>query len=109
MAPADVVAAFLAAYNARDIDACAELFADDVHLVHHGRDVDVAGRDAVIEMFRGSVESRPERRFTPPTRITSNGDAVIVEHAWDGGDVQMELVTIFTVDDGRITLYTEYG
>jgi hypothetical protein len=121
--PVTVVEEFLSAYNAQDFDRCAELLADEVRVVHYNRPVDVSGRDAVLGSFRASTQGAfPDRRFLPARRRIVAGADVVVEHAWvataamdvpgfggKGEEVRIELATIFTVRDGRIVLYAEYG
>jgi ketosteroid isomerase-like protein len=123
--PSAVAEAFLGAYNEKDFDVLGELFAEDVDLVHYNRPVAASGREAVLAMFRASAApegSFPDRRFLPPRRRIAAGEHVLLEHVWEatarqdvpgmgrkGERVRIELATILTVADGRITLYEEYG
>jgi ketosteroid isomerase-like protein len=121
--PAAVVDAFLAAYNAGDLDAVGELLHDDVRVVHYGTPFDITGRDAVIESFARSRDvTWSQRAFLPRRRTTAQDDRVVLEHAWAGtaavdvpdrakaGEVvHIELCSVFTIRDGRIAAYDEWG
>lgn len=118
-----VVDTFLAAYNEKDLRRIAPILDADVRMVHYGRNVDVKGAGSVLEMLERSAEGAfPDRRFHPPRRRLVAGPHVVVEHAWSataqvdvpgfasaGEAVAMDLCTIFTVHDGLIADYAEYG
>jgi ketosteroid isomerase-like protein len=121
-----VARAFLAAYNAIDLEALADLFAADVELVHLNRPIARKGRGDVLDMFRASADPDgplQSRRFNPPERLIVAGDVVAVEHVWEadakedvpslgakaGERARLELVSILTVADGKIARYDEYG
>jgi NAD(P)-dependent dehydrogenase (short-subunit alcohol dehydrogenase family) len=120
---AEVADRFLAAYNARDVDACEPLLAPDVRMIHHGRGVDLSGRKAVVASLRESLSSAfPDRRFLPERRRMVSGDRVLVEHTWEatpvldvagfgnaGEVVRLEVSTVLTVQDGLIVDCSEYG
>jgi steroid delta-isomerase-like uncharacterized protein len=122
-APEDVARAFLAAYNDIDLDAIAALVAPEIVMVHYGRGVDLLGRERVLAGLTASATgSFGDRRFGSPRRLTADGSRVAVEHTWTataaadvanfaaaGETVVMELCTVFTVVDGQITEYIEYG
>lgn len=114
---------FLAAYNAKDLATIADLLHDDVSMVHFGRGVEAHGPDEVIaRLAQSATGTFPDRRFSPARRRHVAGCHVIVEHDWEatattdapgfaaaGERVTLELCTIFTLRDGRIAEYTEYG
>lgn len=118
-----VVDRFIAAYNAKDVATIAALLGEDIHMVHREANVDIRGRSAVLAMLRRSAEGAfTDRRFHSERRRLIDGPVVAVEQMWGGtaahdvpgmaaqGErVTMELCTLFTVEDGRIVDYTEYG
>lgn len=122
-AAAAVVDAFVEAYNAKDLAALERLLDAGVELVHYGRDISASGRDGVLALFRRSAEGAfPDRRFGERRRLLADGEQVVVEHVWEatatadvpgmaqaGEAVRMDLCTVFTVRDGRIHAYDEYG
>jgi steroid delta-isomerase-like uncharacterized protein len=121
--PEKVARAFLAAYNAIDLDAIASLIAPEIVLVPYGRGVDLRGSERVLAGLTASATGAfADRRFGPPRRVTAARSRVAVEHTWTataaadvanfaaaGETVEMELCTVFTIADGRITEYIEYG
>ena len=120
--PTPVVDAFLQAYNSFDLVKLEDLMDPRIRLVHYGRGIEADGRDAVLALFAGSAEGPfPGRRFLPARARLVDGDRVAVD-VWEataqadvpgmaraGETVEMELCTIFTVRDGRIVAYDEYG
>jgi uncharacterized protein (TIGR02246 family) len=114
---------FLKAYNDKDLDAVADLLAEDLRMVHYGTDFDLRGRDAIMARMRQNASGPLSvRRFNPPRRIHETSDTIIVEHEWEatapaevpsraaaGERIAMELCTIFTVRDGLIVDYAEWG
>ena len=118
-----VVDAFIEAYNAKDFEALSRFLGESVHLVHYGRDIDITGRGEVMAMFERSAEGAfPDRRFHSRRRRIVDGDHVVIEQVWEaratmdvpsmasaGDAVRMDLCTVFTVRDGQIVAYDEYG
>jgi limonene-1,2-epoxide hydrolase len=121
--PAAVVDALIEAYNGKDFEALSRLLGDSVRLVHYGRNIDVTGRAEVLAMFERSAEGAfPDRRFHSRRRRIVDGEHVVIEQVWEanatmdvpnmanaGDAVRMDLCTVFTVRDGRIVAYDEYG
>ena len=119
----EVVERFIGAYNAKDLVTIESTLAEDIRMVHRERDVDVRGRAGVMRMLAASAQGAfPDRRFHSERRRLVDGPVVVVEHTWGataardvpgfgrrGESVLMELCTIFTVQGGHITDYTEYG
>jgi ketosteroid isomerase-like protein len=46
--PISVANRWIEAHNAKDYDTLASLMADDLHMVHHNRGVDLTGREAAL-------------------------------------------------------------
>jgi limonene-1,2-epoxide hydrolase len=121
--PAAVVDAFIEAYNAKEFEALSRLLGKSVRLVHYGRDIDMTGRAEVLGMFERSAQGAfPDRRFHSRRRRIIDGEHVAIEQVWEatatidvpnmaraGEAVRMDLCTVFTVSDGRIVAYDEYG
>ena len=121
--PAAVVDALIEAYNGKDFEALSRLLGDSVRLVHYGRNIGVTGRAEVLAMFERSAEGAfPDRRFHSRRRRIVDGDHVVIEQVWEakatidvpdmaraGEAVRMDLCTVFTVRDGRVVAYDEYG
>lgn len=121
--PEAVARAFLGAYNEQDLETIETLLALDITMTHHGRGVDLRGRDTVLASLAASASGAfPDRTFQPPARVTAQGERVVIEHAWTGTatrdvdgfarageSVRMEVCTVFTVRDGLVSEYTEYG
>jgi len=124
MADAAAIAnAFVDAYNAGDDDALLALCAENIEVVHHNRGVEITGRDnfgALLGAFKGAF---PDKHFENRRAEHSDGDTAIIAHTWTGtaaapvpgfadaaGDVaRLDLCTIYTVKDGLIVAYHDYG
>jgi len=120
--PISVANRWIAAYNAKDFDTIRSLCADDIHMEHHNRDVVVNGPDAVIalmDQFDGLV---PDRRFHSTRRQFTDGERVVTEQTWEatptvdipgfakeGEIIKLELSCIWTIRDGQIAEYDDYG
>lgn len=110
-APGDVVAAFIAAIERKDLDAAVALLADDVSYENVPIDpiVGTAAVRATLDAFlapTGRVE-------WPVRRQLVDGNTVINERVdrfeIGGGWLELPVVGVFEVDtDGRITLWRDY-
>jgi ketosteroid isomerase-like protein len=107
-----------------DAAAIANAFVDEnIEVVHHNRGVEISGRDnfgALLGAFKGAF---PDKRFENRRAEHSDGDTAIIAHTWTGtaaapvpgfaenaGDVaRLDLCTIYTVRDGLIVAYHDYG
>jgi uncharacterized protein (TIGR02246 family) len=74
--PADLLAAFLAAVNARDLDAAIELWREDAVIVQPDGQP-LRGREAVADALRALIESRVELQ-TEVASIVEAGDVALV-------------------------------
>ena len=113
---------WIEAYNGKDFDTIRSLCADDIRMEHHNRNVVVTGPDAVLELmgqFDGLV---PDRRFHSTRRQFTDGERVVTEQTWEatpttdipgfgnqGEVVRLELSCIWTVRNGQIAEYDDYG
>lgn len=124
MADAAAVAnAFIDAYNAGDNEAMLALCAEDIEVVHHNRGISMTGRSAFGELLGAFKGAFPDKHFENRVAEHSIGDTAIIAHTWTGtasapvpgfaenaGDVaKLDLCTIYTVRDGQIVAYHDYG
>jgi uncharacterized protein (TIGR02246 family) len=96
-----VVQAQLEAYNARDLDAFAATYADDVVVANGKGEVLVQGKGALRERYGGIFQKYPKNHCEIAERKTE-GDRVVVDHEiitgrgpdkpdpWDVGWVRYE-------------------
>jgi ketosteroid isomerase-like protein len=124
MAEAVAVAdAFLDAYNVGNDAALLALCAEDIEVVHHNRGLAITGRDA-FEHALGIVGLLfPDKRFGNRRGAHQDGDTAVITHTWTGtaeapvpglasqiGEVaRVDLCSIYTVRDGLIVSYHDYG
>ena len=118
-----LAAEYIRAYNAADYEALEAVLAEDVHMLHHSRNVDIKGRDANIENMKVFQGILPDRKFTDRALLQQLNDSqVVVKHVWGGTanvdvpgfaekDVpfQLPLATFMTFSDGRLVDSEDYG
>jgi predicted ester cyclase len=120
--PAAVATGFIDAYNAGDDKAMLNVCADNIHVTHHNRGVLLRGRKAFGELLAGFKGAFPDKKFVDRRGVYVDGENVLVEHTWTGtaqADVpgfaqngekaQLDLCTRYTVRDGLIVEYHDYG
>jgi steroid delta-isomerase-like uncharacterized protein len=118
----DVANRWIEAYNTKDLDTIRSLCADDIRLEHHNRGVLVEGPDAVIALMEQFGGLAPDRRFHSVRRQFSDGERVVTELTWEatptvdvpdfaakGETLTWELACVWTVRDGQIVQYDDYG
>jgi steroid delta-isomerase-like uncharacterized protein len=119
---AAVFDAFVEAYNAKDFIRLGELISDGVRVVHHNRGVEAKSKDELFGLFEAFGAAFPDRRFSNERGRVVEGETVVVEHTWGGtaatdvpgfaeagGIVSLDLCTVFTVHQGRLVEYHDYG
>ena len=109
--PGDVVAAFIAAIEAKDIDAAIELLADDVSYENVPVSP-IAGKEAVRATL-GAFLGAAAKVEWPITRQVVAGNAVINERLdrfqIGNGWLELPVAGFFEVDEqGLITLWRDY-
>jgi len=122
MTTSDVFDAFVGAYNAKDFDRLAELISDDVYVIHHNRGVEAKSKHELLGLFEAYGAAFPDRRFSNERGRVAEGDTVVVQHTWGGtaaadvpgwaeggGVVSLDLCTVFTVRNGQLAEYHDYG
>lgn len=120
--PATVVDQFADAYNSGADDKLLSLCSEDILVVHHNRDITVNGKDAFGALLATFKEAFPDKHFENRRGRYVDGDKVIVEHTWTGtaaadvpgwarqGEVaRLDLCTVYTVRDGLVVEYHDYG
>lgn len=113
---------YVETYNKADMEALGALLADDVHIIHHNRGVEVNGKDAAIALFTGYGAAFPDRKFSNRTRVAHLDGEVVVQHAWGGtaaasvpgwaeaGEtISLDLTTFMTFKDGLLVDYHDFG
>ena len=114
--------AFVDAYNAKDFTRLGALISDDVYVIHHNRGVESKGRQDLLALFEAYGAAFPDRRFSNERGRVAEGETVVVQHTWGGtaaadvpgwaeagGTVSLDLCTVFTVRQGRLVEYHDYG
>jgi steroid delta-isomerase-like uncharacterized protein len=117
-----VAEGFISAYNANDLDALGELFSPDLKTRHHNRGVDLSGKEAMLEILRQFEGIAPDKHFHSIRRKFVAGENVVIEHTWEatfeadvpgfaakGETVTLELCSVYTIRDGLIVEYDDYG
>ena len=109
--PGAVVARFIAAIEAKDIDAAAELLADDISYENMPV-APIVGRDAVRSTLEGFLQAATAVDW-PVARQVVSGSVVINERndrfQIGSGWLELAVAGFFEVnDDGRISLWRDY-
>ena len=120
--PISVANRWIKAYNEYDFDTIRELCAPDIKMEHHNRGATANGADEVIglmEAFKGMVT---ERGFHDTRRQFTDGERVVTEQSWTvdptvdlpgftgaGERLTLELCCVWTVRNGQIHEYDDYG
>jgi ketosteroid isomerase-like protein len=89
---------------------------------HHNREIVVDGPDAVLalmDQFNGLLSAR---RFHSTRRQFVAGDRAVTEQTWEataatdipgfaaeGESIKLELCCVWTVRDGKVVEYDDYG
>ena len=113
---------FIAAYNAKDFETLERILAGDLVMRHHNRDVELTGAESAISLMHSFEGAFPDRRFHSIRRKLAVGEHAIIEHTWEAtattdvpgfaakGEVaRMELCTVFTIRNGQVSEYDDYG
>jgi ketosteroid isomerase-like protein len=113
---------WIAAYNACDFDALRSLMTEDFHLEHHNRNSVFRDPAALLEVIKGFAAVAPGRRYHSIRRQLTDGRTVVTELTWEatpnvdvpgfgkrGETTRLDLACIWTVRDGRLCEYHDYG
>ena len=120
--PISIANQWIAAYNAKDFDTLKRLMTADIHVEHHNRGVVLEGAEAMLAIMTQFEGLLPDRRFHSTRRQFAVGAQVVTEQTWSatptadiegfakkGEKVDLELACIWTVRDGQIAEYHDYG
>lgn len=120
--PASVATGFVAAYNAGDDEAMLSFCSDDIYVTHHNRGVVVDGKDGFGRLLSGFKAAFPDKQFVDRRAVYVEGEHVLIEHTWtgtaevdvpgfaqNGEKAELDLCTRYTVRDGLIVAYHDYG
>jgi steroid delta-isomerase-like uncharacterized protein len=120
--PINIAKRWIEAYNAKDFATLATLMDKDIRVEHHNRGALVNGAENLLAMMREFSTLLPDRRFHSVRRQFASGDTVVTELTWEGtpnadiegfaknGEtVKLELACLWTVRDGRVADYHDYG
>ena len=107
--PADVARRWLAAFNAADIEALIELYADDavhespkVRQAYAGSDGKLVGKAAMREWWQGAFSRLPGMTYEL-TALTSDASRAVIEYIRRApGDEPLAVAEAFEVRDGKI-------
>ena len=119
----EIVEAYVDAYNGKRIEEIAALLAPDLRMRHHNRGFDLSGAKALLDGLRQFEAIAPDRRYHSRRRLLGCGEQVVVEHRWEatflvdagsfgvgaGETVALDVCSVFTVRDGLIAEYDDYG
>lgn len=110
------------AYNRKDFDALEQIFDPNVHCEHHNRGVNFEGGAQMVAIMRQFGEIVPDRRFHSMRRQFAAGDTVVTEIIWEatpvadvpgfaqkGEKIRLELCCVWTVKNGKVVDYHDYG
>lgn len=120
--PLDIAARWIAAYNAKDFATLAGLMTADIHVEHHNRGACIDGAEQLLSVMRQFATMLPDRRFHSIRRQFASGATVVTELTWEGtpnvdvegfaksGEtVKLELACLWTLRDGCVADYHDYG
>lgn len=120
--PISVANRWIEAYNATDYDTLESLMDDNLHMVHHNRNVDLTGPEAALAIMRQFDDLLAVKRFHSTRRQFTDGERVVTEQTWEatavtdipgfvGKDetINLELCCVWTVRDGKVVEYDDYG
>ena len=110
------------AYNRKDFDALEQIFDANAHVEHHNRGVNFDGGAQMVAIMRQFGEIVPDRRFHSLRRQFAAGDTVVTEIVWEatpvadvpgfaqkGEKIRLDLCCVWTVKNGKVVDYHDYG
>jgi steroid delta-isomerase-like uncharacterized protein len=120
--PISVANRWIAAYNAKDFGTLRSMMTKDIHVEHHNRGVSLDGADALLTIMTQFEGLLPDRRFHSVRRQFVAGDVVVTELTWEamptvdiegfakkGENIKLDLACLWTVRNGQIADYHDYG
>ena len=98
----DQVDAQVAAYNARDVDAFAACYAEDVVIEDADGNVLARGRSQILEQYGPFFAAAPDLHAEIETRIRIGAHVIDEERITGAGPEPMHAVAIYHLADGLI-------
>ncbi|MDA0823981.1 MAG: nuclear transport factor 2 family protein [Proteobacteria bacterium] len=120
--PISVANRWIDAYNNKDFATLRSMMTGDIHIEHHNRGVVLDGPDAMIDVMTQFAGLLPDRRFHSLRRQFVSGENVVTELTWEanattdiegfakaGETIRLELACVWTVRNGQVADYHDYG
>jgi hypothetical protein len=97
------------------------MMAENIYLTHHNRGFVTNGREETTELYRGTPAVIPDRQLSERSGFLVDGQRVIVQHVLTGTPTidlpfgvagekfSIDLATIFTIEEGKVVKYEDYG
>lgn len=101
--PVAVVQGQLDAYNAQDVDAFADLFAEDAEIFRNIGDEEpyLEGRRKIRKQYKELFKENPQNKSTLIGRIVQGN--YVIDHEWITGRAEeLKIVAIYEVQNGLI-------
>ncbi len=101
--PVAVVQGQLDAYNAQDVDAFADLFAEDAEIFRNIGDEEpyLEGRRKIRKQYKELFKDNPQNKSTLIGRIVQGN--YVIDHEWITGRAEeLKIVAIYEVQNGLI-------
>ena len=110
------------AWNKLDIEKLESLIDENISVVHQNRGVAAVGRDLMLNTVQEMAQVFPDRFIGETTRWAVTGNSVMRETTWQGtagadvpgfGDkgefVKLNVLSIMSFENGRLTEWCDYG
>lgn len=102
--PTDLAQRQLNAYNARDIDAFLEPYADDVEIYNLPSELTSKGKDEMRKRYAGMFANTPVLHCELVNRMVVNNTVIDHERVrFAAGKPPMQAVAIYKIENGKIT------
>jgi limonene-1,2-epoxide hydrolase len=115
MSPAEIARAWLAAFNAHDVDALIALYADDathsspkIRALHPDTGGRISGKAALAAWWRDAIARLPGLRYQP-SAIVADGERALIEYVRVvEGQAPLPVAEAFDVRAGKIVASRVY-
>ncbi len=106
--PGAVIASYIAAYNAADIDRVMELFTDESAMAGHPFDSSVTGLTEIRAIQIADIDAAAPLNAYTISNLDVDGDTVTWDHRWVGDDGNEFCISghVAVIRDGRIASWT---
>jgi limonene-1,2-epoxide hydrolase len=111
---AAIARAWLAAFNAHDVDALISLYAEDcrhtspkIRALHPETGGTIVGRDALAGWWREALARAPSLRYDE-VAVTADDERVVLEYVRHAPDGESVVAEVFEVREGHITASRVY-